>query len=99
MLKYILYGDFSVSHKHMVSLVREGLYICLRLAVGEFLPFILHPHQHKLSLVLLILVILTGLRWSFKDWNYISLMAKDVKHKSVSQPFEFLLLRIHCFDL
>lgn len=79
----------SLSHKHMVSLVREGL----SLSKASSAPLISYPHQHKLSLVLLILVILTGLRWSFRDLNYICLMAKDVKDARFSQPFEFPLLR------
>lgn len=63
-------------------------------------PLLTYPHQHELLLALLILVILTGLRRSFKGLNYISLMARmDVEHRSVSQPFEFSLLRILCLDL
>ena len=42
-------------------------------------PLILHPNQHELKLVLLILAILTGLKWNSKVvLVYISMMAKKV---------------------
>jgi hypothetical protein len=58
------------------------------------------PQQQQLSFVLLILAVLTGVQWNLKVvLIYISLMATDIKHLSVSQPFEFSLLRILCLDL
>ena len=60
-----------------------------------------YPLQHNLSLVLLILVILTGLRWYRRVILFcISMMAKNVAISiSVFQPFDTLLLRILCLDL
>ena len=44
-------------------------------------PLIPHPLQHKLSYVLLILAILTGVRWNSRvTLIWISLMAKDVEY-------------------
>jgi hypothetical protein len=44
-------------------------------------PLSPHPHQHLLSPEFLILVILTGVRWSFRVvLIFISLMIKDVEH-------------------
>ena len=60
-------------------------------------PLASHPHAHELSLALVSLVILTGIRWNYKEALIcIPLMGKDVKHlfSSVSQSFEFPLLRI-----
>ena len=37
-------------------------------------------HQHELSLVLLILAILTGIRWHLRVFIYVSLMSKDIEH-------------------
>lgn len=89
MLKYILYGDFSFTQTHGFFGKRRSF--CLSKArSGWVLPLILYPHQHKLLLVLLILVILTGLRWSFKDLSYICLMAKDVKDKVFLSHLSFL---------
>lgn len=66
MLKCILYEDFSFT-QNMVSLVREGLSLS-KASSGWALPLISYPHQHKLSLALLILVILTGLDGVSKIW-------------------------------
>lgn len=44
-------------------------------------PLVPHPPQHELSLVLLILVILTDIRWNPKEvFVHFLLMAKDVEH-------------------
>jgi hypothetical protein len=52
-----------------------------------------HPHQHELSLVLLIEAIWTDIK--FVVLICISLMAKDVDYfLSVSEPFDIPLLRI-----
>jgi hypothetical protein len=41
-------------------------------------PFSLHPHQHLLLIVFLMLVILTGMRWNLSVvLIYISFMARD----------------------
>ena len=59
-----------------------------------------HPCQPELSLVLLLLAILTAIRWNLKVvFISMSLMAKDVEHIFVSQPFEIPLLRILCLVL
>ena len=40
-----------------------------------------HPHQHVLSLEILILVILTGVRWNLRvDLLCIFLLTKDLEH-------------------
>ena len=44
-------------------------------------PLILHPCYHELSLVLLIIVILTSVRWNLKVvLIYISIMSNDAEH-------------------
>jgi hypothetical protein len=44
-------------------------------------PFSPHPHQHALSLEVLIFVILIGIRWDLGVvWICISLVTKDVEH-------------------
>ena len=60
-----------------------------------------HPYQRELSLVFLILVILTGVRWNPKVvFICISLVAKDIEYFfKCSQPFEIPFLRNLCLGL
>ena len=64
--------------------------------------FSLIPHhcQHELSLVLLILAVLTGVKWNTKVILIsISLMAQGGKYFLVCQPFEFALQKVFCVYL
>jgi hypothetical protein len=54
----------------------------------------LNPHQHVLSLEVLILAILTGVRWNLRViLSYISLMTKDIEHflKYISASRDFFV--------
>jgi hypothetical protein len=59
-----------------------------------------HPCQHLLSPEILILAILTGVRWNLRVvLIYISLVIKDVEHfLSASWPFELSPLKILLFS-
>ena len=61
-------------------------------------PLTQYPHQPKMSLVLLIMVILTGVRqYLITALIYIFLLIKDVEYiLSVSQSLVFNLLRTLC---
>jgi hypothetical protein len=61
-----------------------------------------HTRQHLLSHEILILVILTGVRWNLRVLLIcISMMIKDAEHffSGVSQPFSIPQLRILCLVL
>ena len=65
-------------------------------------PITQHPQQHELSLVLLILAILTGIRWNLKsssDLHFPDGLRMWNIPLNVSQPFEFPLLKILYLDL
>jgi uncharacterized membrane protein len=54
---------------------------CARIETPKIVSIVPHPYQHKMSLVLLFLAILTGVRWILKVvLIFISLMSTNIEH-------------------
>ena len=73
--------------------------VCTPTINGGVFP-VFQSHQHERSLMFLVLAILMSIKWNLGVvLTCISLMVKDIEHLSISQPFEFPLVRILWLDL